>query len=255
MSSESFVHLAPGSLAAERLREVLHLLGRQDEVRHGTDHYAVGPLHDVDSGAHRRAAWWVNVLGEEEGPCADDEIWEHARASSSTVVLWHGPHPSEYLFMLRACWLLRACAERVHEVALPPYRGACLPAFYGALAITQAEQVAAHWSARTQITDLSVRARAWERLRDQPGAWIRVIEQGEIRTLPESTHDEDLLRACADWTDSRLVVATVLADTPVGDPFLFWRLRLLLAAGRLEGRGEDRPNDVGVPAELRWRRS
>ena len=198
--------------------------------------------------------WWTRILGEvdPEPPTFDDsDLWAHVRAASEPVVLWHGPHPGERLFVLRACWHLRDQAARVHEVALPVRASRHVPAFYGAVGIAGPDSTTKEWGGLSIVPDVAARARRWEELRDQPGEGIRVLRGDDLVQLPVTAFDADLVKACSDgkWSPSLTVVARVLADNPTSDSVLTWRVRELLRTGALEARGD--LNRLGLPTEVR----
>ena len=72
-----------------------------------------------------------------------------------------------------------------------------------------------------------------------------------IVRLPVTVFDPKLMNAFRgeSWNSSKLAVADVLASAPISLSVLVWRLRELIAAGRLEARGDE--NDIGLPSELR----
>jgi Domain of unknown function (DUF1835)/Protein of unknown function len=256
---QAFIHLASGDEAAEVVEETLRQLDRHETVIAMVDAFTEGPLSDVDSGAELRTEWYKRLQPElpvDELPGDDSDLWEEVRARSEDVVLWHGPHPIERIFALRACWQLRDMPERLYEVALvatgQPWRGGReRPAFYDAVPIAGPTATVPAWSQRTKVIDVSERAERWEKLRSEPGEWIRVLDGETIRHLPVTAFDTRLAESCRldEWTASRLIVGQVLAAHPIGLSLLVWRVRELLREGKLEGRGEDR--GIALPAELR----
>ena len=171
-------------------------------------------------------------------------------------MLWHGPHPMERLFALRACWHLRQRPERVHEVAIPAsgrtWRAGPRPAFYDAIPLIGPHEAVPAWEQhRSRVTDIAERANEWEVIRARPGDWIRVLEGENIVQLPITSLDDELVEHCPeqDWTRSLLVVARVLSANAVTDSFLVLRVRELLRLGALEGRGDE--NRLGLPEEIR----
>ena len=252
---QSLLHLASCSSAANVIRETLRQLLRDEPVLEVHDALEVGPLSDVDAGAASRIAWWKQILGEraersELAKLEDSKLWGEVRRARSDIVLWHGPHPGERLFLLRACWHLRDQAGRVQEVELPAPTLPQRPACYGAVAVAGVAATTRAWPKRARIADVAARARQWEAVRSRPGECIRVLDGDRIVELPLTAHDDQLVEACAKgWTSSMLAIGTVLADQPIADAVLAWRLRGLLGAGKLEGRGA--VNWAGLPAELR----
>jgi hypothetical protein len=256
---QAFIHLASGEQAAAVVEETLRQLDRHETVIAMVDAFTEGPLSDVDSGAELRTEWYKRLqpeLAADELPGDDSDLWEEVRASSENVMLWHGPHPIERIFALRACWQLRDMPERLYEVVLAAtgqrWRGGReRPAFYDAVPIAGPTATVPAWSQRTKVIDVSERAERWENLRSEPGEWIRVLDGETIRRLPVTAFDTDLVDACrlGEWTASRLVVGRIIAAHPIGLSLLAWRVRELLRTGKLEGRGED--GQIGLPAELR----
>jgi hypothetical protein len=249
--NDDFVHLVSGEQPARFLREALQKLGRGELVLVPRDWLSEGPLQDVDAGAASRRDWYRRIGAElpEEGleELDDAEVWTTLSRSACRVMLWHGPHAAERILALRACWHLRDEPERVCEVAL--VAGSRSPAFYGMVGMVAPKGLIDAWELRANVADVPARAKRWEELRDEPGDWLRVLEGEEMRRLPVTAYDEHLIAACADgWTQSILTLAKVLACNPVGYSLLRWRIRELIAAGRLEARGER--TEHGLPAEV-----
>jgi hypothetical protein len=256
---DRFLHIASCESAGGVIEETLRRLGRDEVVLHGADTFAEGPIHDVDNGARARVEWWSRVYGE---PLADDDarelddsdLWARIRAALENKILWHGPHPMERLFALRACWQLRDQPDQVYEVAIPPsgaeWPSGSRPAFYDSVPIGGIDATVRAWERRAKVTDVASRAKRWDELRANSTEGIRVLEGDEIVERPLTAHDQDLITAChGHWTDSIRVVALVLSQTPTGDALLFWRVRELLREGTLKGRGP--LNRVGLPSEVR----
>jgi hypothetical protein len=185
----------------------------------------------------------------------DSAVWERVRADPTDVMLWHGPHPVERIFVLRACWHLRDQAQRVHEAAMPPsdrqWKSRARPRFFDAVTIAGPEAMLLAWGRRAKVHDVAARARRWEELRDPPGDWIRVLVGDDMVSFPVTHHDAKVVKACAGggWSDSLRLVATILTDHPIGLNVMVWRVRELIRTGTLECRGAD--NRIGLPAEVR----
>ena len=171
-------------------------------------------------------------LGRDERWLDDSDIWARVRGSDVDVMLWHGPHPAERIFALRACWHLRDRPERLHEVAL--------------------HATGAKWRggiARTRVSDVAARAKRWEELRSKSGDWIRALDGDDIIELPLTAFDDAILAEARTWTESKKVLGMILASNAIGFALLTWRIRELVRDGSLESRGG--ANDFGLPAELR----
>lgn len=155
------LHVTSGENSAGSLRQGLRRLGRKERVVHFWDDLSVGPLHDLNHGAAARLDWWSRVEGKklparEIRKLDDRKIWERIVHDARNVVLWYGPHVTEFLYALRACWMLRRVASRLYEVRLPPHPNEKLDAFYGAVGIVGPEGVVRGWprpSNRTGLTE------------------------------------------------------------------------------------------------------
>src|SRR5689334_19285071 len=115
----TFLHLVQGASASDHVREALRLLGRAEDVIGLVDGLAEGPLNDVDAGGASRVAWWSRGPGRKpsarELRTLDERaVWTRVRADVRNVVCWYGPHASEWLSAMRACWHLRDQPSRVH---------------------------------------------------------------------------------------------------------------------------------------------
>lgn len=251
----SFLHLTSGTSPSEHVELALKKLGRTERVLRTVDGLSIGPLAQVDEGPAERIAFWSRLegtaLSDEVAAGLDDRaVWEAVRGSELPVVVWHGPLPTERLLAMRVCWHLRDQPERLHEVKLPPGSNPHLPPFYGAVGIVGPDALVGAWPTLRPVADPAGQAAAWVALRSHEGDWIRDLDGDEIVELPVDSFDALLIAMCvADWRASNMVVASVLAEVPTGDAFLRWRVRELLAAGALEGRGG--PLWLGLPKELR----
>lgn len=251
-----FLHIASGENSASCVREGLRRIGRSERIEHFWDDLSVGPLHDLDRGAASRAARWSRVTGKKvparEARKLDDRaVWKRIVHDTRPVVLWYGPHITEFLYALRACWMLRRSASRLYEVRLPSHPNEKLEAFYGAVGIVGPEGVARGWPTLRRVRDVSRRAERWSALQSGPHDAMRRLNGWRVREHPVTLRDLDLLAQCGSaWTSSIYVIAHVLScGGPTGDAVLAWRVRELVATGVLEGRGPR--TALGLPKELR----
>lgn len=258
--NQRFVHLTSGLGAAAIVTQALQRLGRDEPVVSMRDDYAEGPLEDADLGAASRVEWWSKLRGapldlDEAQQFDDSDVWAQLRATDEDVLLWHGPHAMERIFALRACWHLRDQPHRVHEVAVPAsgalWADGVRPAFYDAVALLDLSEAEAAWAHRAKVDDVGDRARRWEELRDRDGEWIRILDEERIVLLPITAYDTKLVAACrkADWTRSRYVLGSVLADHATSEELLCWRIRELVRTGLMEGREVDA--EMNLPGEVR----
>jgi hypothetical protein len=251
MSSPEFIHLAGGPAQAGSLCIVLRRIRRFECVVGVSDNLAVGPLHDVDSDAKARIAWWDTMhsdpFGDHDPSDFDErEMWQGLRDTGSNVVVWHGPNAIERLFALRACWHLRDHPERLFEVTLEPHED-----LFIAVGVVPPAQLVAAWEQRAPVPDVAARAARWQQIRDTSGDWIRTLEDNEIVQHPLDVYDPAILEGCkGDWANSIRVIGHVLAyyHAP-GDGLIRWRIAQMLDRGVLEGRGDS--NRYRLPAEVR----
>jgi hypothetical protein len=194
-STGVFLHLASGSSAADVVRETLRRLRRDEGVVGMRDAYVEGPLQDADEGGTLRVDWWSRLRGKpmdttEARALDDGDVWAEVRSSPNDVMLWHGPHPVERIFALRACWHLRDQPDRVYEVALPAtgrhWKGVMRPAFYDAVPVVGPNETVPAWERRAKVTDVSACAQRWETLRARAG---RVASgSGGREHRPQASH-------------------------------------------------------------------
>ena len=255
MRAENFIHLTSGSSSADHVQAALRALGRSEKVLCTIDGLSIGPLRDVDAGGASRVRWWSFVEGKTVSSryargLDDSRVWRFIRESPLPVVIWHSPFPTERLLALRACWFLRKEPQRAHEVRLPPNTNPNLRPFYGAVGIASPAKLVEAWPTHRRIRNVAGYARRWIELRSRKGSWIRHVERDRNVELPMTAYDDSLVVECrGDWRSSTLVIAHVLANNPCGTSVLAWRIRELLAAGRLEGRGKR--TEFRLPAEVR----
>lgn len=220
------------------------------------DNFADGPLCDVDDGGAARIAWWSRIDGgpldaEHVRALDDRELWTRVATATAGVVLWHGPHPADRVFALRACFRLQTTPERVHEVAYPTPPPRRLAAFFDSVAIRGADAAVSAWDQRRRVDDVASRAKRWEELRARAEDCLRVLDGDAILEVPVTYYDGELVDACNghEWTDSRRVIGNVLAEHPTNHRVLCWRVRELLRIGVLRGRGA--ANSIWLPTEIR----
>jgi len=249
------VHVVSGESAGGVVWETMRKLKHRDEIVVLRDALNVGPLIDIDNDAAARIEWWNRIYSKRLPPREARKLDETAAlcrlaADDATVVVWHGPHPCERLLFLRACWYMRHEPQRLREVVFPPLRSRNLPPFYGAVAIAGADAALRLWDELRAVADVAERAAEWERTRSVPGDAFRVLVDERIVTLPVTSLDSELVSVCTTkWTSPVRVIGTVLADHPIGDRVLAWRIRELVRNGAIEGCG-DGPHS-GLPAEVR----
>ncbi len=248
------LHLCCGDNAAGVIRAGLNL--PDSAVLILRDDLAVGPLGDVDSDRpDARAAFWHAVFPDEDRQAIESggRLIEQLAAEAATLrgladaaekfVLWHGSGAAEQLTLRRALWALRDADVPLEEVAVGPD---LLP---GALrrdmtAVGMLEPEDAPRAAATALPiDRDRRARLateWERLRADSGG-LRHHRHRTITTHPIDAHDAEILAAVGDdWMPAARAVGQPMGTITgffATDAFVFWRLRQLVALGKVELEG------------------
>jgi hypothetical protein len=146
--------------------------------------------------------------------------------------------------------MLRRSPSRLYEVRLPPHPNRNLAAFYGAVYIVGPENVARAWPALRRVRNVNRRAERWAELQSRPLDTIRQLSGWRVREHPITLRDHELCAQCGPkWISSTSAIGNILSNLPTGDYVLAWRVRELIAAGVLEGRGPR--TALGCPAEIR----
>jgi len=250
---EPALHIAIGHAAGGTLRQA-GLAREGGKIIAFPDDLSYGPIDPPD--AALRVAW----VGRELGSRSDDAglagvletFWAAALAAPGRRVVWFSRRSaSDYAGFLECLWRFgeTPCeAIDLTDVTLPQR----LPVFgLGELSPDQVH-ASALWARAAPIpAALGDRYRAmWRRLRAE-NAPFRVVKNLALVSAPITVFD-DVLLACAGakWRKSARVVGEALASSHVGDLVLFGRLRRLVEAGTLEGRGdfsEMRASEVRLP--------
>lgn len=242
-------HLVCGDAAVEGVTFVLGQTVADDSLRVMRDDLAVGPLADIEQPpCTDRAAFWSAVWPEAMRPIPDfsadlsaDARWL-AELSRQTrpVTVWHGDSASEQLLLARVAAALEHAGLPLWDVgcgsgdsrvasrrAVSMHAPAVLQTLYRPRLLEPARrrQLAAQWRAAVEEN---------APIRRYRGNVFHGENHGEI--------DASLLRFCP--TEGK-PLARVMADVMARcdgffatDYFLFWRLRELATAGRIELTGE-----------------
>jgi hypothetical protein len=251
------LHLAHDVGARAHIERFLRARGIEDEVRSlSRESLSVGPLGDVDDGAALRAAWWSQTHHDvSRAPSRDDvdetERWRALAADPRDALVWYGLTIDERLFSLRACWWLSRSPRRVFEATLSlsdvEEDG---PIGYWLTAFTP-ELFALTWSRREEVVDVAARAARWDAIRASSGPNFRHFRGDAIEELPVDAYDREILELCREWTTAPHVIVEIVFHHDIGDGLVAWRIRVLIARGAIETRGDLLP--LGVPREIRAR--
>ncbi|WJF90527.1 DUF1835 domain-containing protein [Paraburkholderia bonniea] len=248
----STIHITNGDVAAQALRDALHLANRNEIVKALRDDLAVGPLNGIDGPTSLRAEFWQHVLGN-TAPNLSDAFNEQAlmleelASGTASVVIWHGQSTGDQLTLRRICYHLRNSPQRLNEVRL------------------SASDLPAHTRQRRADQATSVGMFERDELRDHLGeaAPISVLRisrlalewqeakqaNGETRRWRHNTFTSGgfaeldafiLGHVSSTWQRAALVVEQLMAADVgflVSDSVAFWRLQELAAYGRIQLRG------------------
>lgn len=227
------------------------------------DNFSVGPLRaEADEQAALRQTYWERMESEigadPDAPPprpfnTDADMVERVRADmrdGRPLVLWVG----RWAFERVACaWLIdRLLRDAPKAVAYLVDSKTCLSLLPPSALNSLAE------SARPLVGDARASAlSAWGALHDAPIPAFRwhSAQAGDLSTMPDrqwrtvlgaALHGDDgavidariLAQVTDEWTRAAVVVGHVLADCPIGDRILHWRVVRLCRSGHLEYEGE-----------------
>lgn len=273
-SDYTTVHIVIGHSFAGSLKQALLQYGRIPEHRIVVlaEHYAVGPLRDLDSaeGREKRSRWFCNHIAEAREAYNGFEAEYAALVAQlaqipeqAEVVVWAGANASEQAGLRHALHLLQgkpnivamynpcAICEKLfnrpdasiqyrHSGEIPPNK------LHQALLTLDG-------SGRLTAAARSALEQEWLALAEQSGN-LRIWQQDRVTEVPEDFFDKylleklDSLRAAGD--ESFLKAARLIGEAlgyceqNIPDSYFEYRLRELAYAGVLEIEG--------VPAAMRY---
>ncbi|AZD74464.1 DUF3658 domain-containing protein [Pseudomonas chlororaphis] len=254
------IHLVDSESAKGCLRVALQARGLADDVFCIQDSLSYGPLAD---GRERMRFWYslyecieepsveaidqASVLGREEQ--ADSFApWRALQsavalmgAESLRVLIWDSGSGSDYVFLRMACHWLAPTGAQLWQVPVKPFRGVHAVAAHSpqSLAGFIADAVPLKWVEAMVLAEefLTIAART-ELLRECDA-------RGRLQFKPISAHDDIILECCSSqWKPVIRVIGNVMERTDsrncLGDAFIAFRIRQLIAAGRIESDGPTR---------------
>ena len=240
------VHYVSGGAAAGSLRALCKCRPAEWVVE-VLDPLAIGSLRDIDRPAGlRERTGYLRRLFERIG---ETELYASlaagiglpelgpARPDAARALVWCGPEADEQLLLRAACagWGDRP----LWFVAIGAATGGTVPhRAVGACTLDEL-RVAEQGARRLSDAARAALAADWERqLRTEHR--LRICEGDQIVGCDEALFDPRLLAACPrEFTSAARVVGQVMAESPhlIGDSFLDYRLRELIARGELEAKG------------------
>lgn len=222
------------------------------------DDYAVGPVRDIyqTEGYQMRREWWKSLL--ENSPYKEqlDIVEDKMTVHTTLKRLQENPEMELWIWMGQnqhdVCgyyWLLPQLREfqgRVQVLYMNnlPFINEKGQIFYPTRLseIPPSEFLKAKKLARPiTLSEFEVDPDEWNKLM-QENATVRILEGGKkIASKDEDFYDEEILKnITADWQKATRVVTNTLhrMKQKTGDVFLMWRLKELIANGRLAVEGD-----------------
>ncbi len=231
----------------------------QGEVFEIKDEWGVGPLKDLDDdeGWKERTDWWKELLkdspyGEKLVGSFDDrqtvkEITSKLDTDPSLEAwIWMGQNQHDvtgYFWLVKQ---LKNCQGRVMILYLNnlPFINEKGQLFYpiGIHEIQPKEVVKAKKLARPiTLSEFEVDPDEWKRLSEE-NSMVRILEGGKkIVGKDETFYDDDIVRnITSEWQKAWRVLSNTLHRMKIktGDVFLMWRMKELIAQGRIEVLGD-----------------
>jgi hypothetical protein len=231
----------------------------QGEVFEIKDEWGVGPLKDLDDdeGWKERADWWKELLkdspyGEKLVGSFDDrqtvkEITSKLDTHPSLEAwIWMGQNQHDvtgYFWLMRQ---LKNYQGRTMILYLNnlPFINEKGQLFYpiGIHEIQPKEAVKAKKLARPiTLSEFEVDPDEWKRLSEENSV-VRILEGGKkIVGNDETFYDDDIMRnITSEWQKAWRVLSNTLHRMKIktGDVFLMWRMKELIAQGRIEVLGD-----------------
>lgn len=237
------VHFATGGAAAGSLRQLC--AGRTAScVVELADPLGIGPLRDIDrpSGIDERKRYlrrlFERILADEHFSDLESRIGLSELAGggpdAARGTVWCGPNADEQVMLRAVCagWRdrpLHVVDVRAGEAGTLPHRAV------GACTVDEL-QVAEKGARFLSVAERAALAADWERLLRAEHR-LRIFDNGQIVGCAEELFDSMLLAACPDeFSIAARVVGQVMGTSPylIGDSFLDYRLRALIAEGKVE---------------------
>lgn len=232
------------------------------DIRHVKDDYAVGPIQDLfaEEGIERRKQWWREVLADSpyHGKADTGEVDDSKTVLDLLQIM--NEDPAERLWI----W----AAQNKHDVAGYYWLMSQLTALQGRVFILYLNNLPfinekGHIFYPTNLYEIQPReflkARKLARVitgsefEVDPDLWLKLSHQNMgVRTLEGGKiliqhdydyYDQDLLKfITTDWikVNKLLNVFFSKSKNTTGDAYLLWRLKKLIADGKLDMQGDPR---------------
>jgi hypothetical protein len=254
------IHIVFNESEVALMQEVMTLdEALQGEVMLIRDDYAVGPLADIDTeeGWKARQSWWLEKLegapiSVEQASAIDDRITVNELIAkleddqNEQVWLWMGQNQHDVCGYYWLMPQLRAFQGRVMVMYMNnlPCINEKGQLFYPSWLheIQPREFIKAKILVRpVTLSEFEVDPDEWKRLVEE-NAMVRILEGGKKIASKEADHfDSEIMKnITGEWQKASRVLTNTInrMKTKTGDVFLMWRIREMIAAGKLAVTGE-----------------
>jgi hypothetical protein len=256
----STIHVTNGDHAAEILRETLQVARRDERVIALKDDLAIGHLRGIDDTPETRALFWQQVLNEQKVDFISklreqDMLLRELAQGTGQVVVWHGQSASDQLTLRRVAYTLRNAPQRLNEARLSADDLPLVTDGDGT------QQRRGRTDGATAVGMFTVAELGAKLLTAAPISVLRIsrlaLEWQEVKQINSETRrwrdntfvsgtysdiDETILQIASEgWLEARRLAGQVMGASfgfLVSDAIAFWRCRELVAAGKLEIRGD-----------------
>lgn len=254
------IHIVFNESEVALMQEVMTLdEALQGEVMLIRDDYAVGPLADIDTeeGWKARQSWWLEKLegapiSVEQASAIDDRITVNELIAkleddqNEQVWLWMGQNQHDVCGYYWLMPQLRALQGRVMVMYMNnlPCINEKGQLFYPSWLheIQPREFIKAKILVRpVTLSEFEVDPDEWKRLVEE-NAMVRILEGGKKIASKEADHfDSEIMKnITGEWQKASRVLTNTINRMKIktGDVFLMWRIREMIAAGKLAVTGE-----------------
>jgi len=245
----------------------------QGEVFEIKDEWGVGPLKDLDTdeGWTARENWWKGLFRDSPygeklvGSFDDRETVKGIKTKLDAELLmeawiWMGQNQHDVTGYF---WLMRQLKDYQGRIMILylnnlPFINEKGQLFYpsGVHEIQPKEAVKAKKLARPiTLSEFEVDPDEWKRLSEE-NAMVRILEGGKkVLGKEEGFYDDDIMRnVTTEWQRAWRVLSNTLHRMKIktGDVFLMWRMKELIAEGKIEVLGDANKGwkeiDIKLPA-------
>ena len=254
------IHIVFQQADVDVLKEAMNLDGTmQGEVFEIKDEWGVGPLKDIDTeqGWNIRQDWWRELLkgspyGEKTVGSFDDRetvkairqrlkeneqeeawIWMGQNQHDVTGYFWLVPQLREFQGRLMLLYLNNL-----------PFINEKGQLFYpwGIHEILPKEAIKAKKLARPiTLSEFEIDPDEWKKISEE-NAMVRILEGGKkIAGKEDSFYDHEILKnMTGEWQKAWRALSNTLHRMKIktGDVFIMWRMKELIAAGKIEALGD-----------------